>query len=345
MRTDVTLNTLFVLTPGAYVRRDHKTVKVMVDGKVGVTVPIHHLEGIVIVGRTALSSGLLKLCAENGVYVSILDEKGRFVARVDNGTSGNVLLRRRQFRLADDTTFSCELAKRFVAGKIRNARNNLLRAAREVSDDDQIGILRQAAEELAYTLQALPSAGDLDTIRGYEGEAARAYFRAMSKWIRVSEPAMAFKGRFRRPPRDPVNAMLSFAYSILLHDVISALAAVGLDPFVGFLHADRPGKPSLALDLMEEMRPLICDRLVAALLNRKQFKMADFAVEPTGVVQMSDRARRKFLAAYIERKKQTVTHPLLGKEVMYGEIPLVQAKILARYLRGDVQDYVPCVLK
>jgi CRISPR-associated protein Cas1 len=267
------------------------------------------------------------------------------VARVDAPGSGNVLLRREQHRQADQPAVCAKLAKQFVAGKVRNARQVIQRAARESDVAEDTARLDAASHRLARALGALEPATDCDVIRGHEGDAARAYFEVFSAMVRQGRETFAMEQRNRRPPLDPVNALLSFVYALLLHDCVAALTAVGLDPSVGFLHEDRPGRPSLALDLMEEFRPLVADRLVLSLINRKQVEAGGFVKRDGGAVEMSDATRRAVIEAYQARKQEEVTHPALEQTVRVAELPFLQARLLARCLRGDLPAYPPCVLK
>lgn len=342
---EVQLNTLYILTRGTTLRRDHLTIRVELERQTKLSVPIHQLESVAVFGMSHVTSGVLQLCAEHGVAISFLTESGRLLSRLDAPGSGNVLLRRTQFRWADDPGHRAEIARAIVAGKVHNARNLLLRAAREtdVAEDQQT--LQAAIQRLADVIPALASLTDVDTIRGHEGDAARVYFEAFPSLVRQHRDAFRLNGRSRRPPLDPVNALLSFVYALLVNDCVSAAAAAGLDPSVGFLHVDRPGRPGLALDLMEEFRPLLADRLVLALVNRQQVKPDDFTTQDGGAVQMTEAARRTVLAAYQQRKREEVSHPLLGQKVGIGRLPFLQARILARHLRGDLPAYVPCVVK
>jgi CRISPR-associated protein Cas1 len=338
-------NTLYVQTQGAYVGRDHETVRVKVDGQVRLTVPLHHLEGIVCFGRVSVSPGLLAVCAERPLHISYLSEHGRFLARVVPATSGNVLLRRQQYRLADQPESCLRLGKAIVAAKIQNCRTLLLRSARETEQETAAEELRQAAVKLACALQTLAEAGTLDSVRGCEGDAARNYFAAFNAMIRQQREAFSMTERSRRPPLDPLNALLSFLYAILTNEMAGALEGVGLDPAVGFLHVDRPGRLSLALDLVEEFRPLLADRLALALINLRQVRGDGFQTQPGGAVVMDDKTRRAVLTALTQRKREEVLHPLLGEQVSIGLLPHIQARLLARCLRGDIEDYPALVLK
>lgn len=340
---EILQNTLYVMTQGAYIRRDHLTVQVEIEEKVRMAVPLHNLKSIVAFGQVMVSPGLMGGCAEHGVSLTFLSETGRLLARVDGPVSGNVLLRREQFRWADRKEKALNLGKAFVAGKLQNARAALLRSAREANGD--AAALTRAAESQATGIRRLEAAQDLDVVRGIEGAAAREYFGAMGSMIRHDRDSFAMSGRTRRPALDRMNSLLSFLYALLLADCAGALAGAGLDPNVGFLHADRPGKPSLALDLMEEFRPLLADRLAVTLVNRRQIQADGFVVRDGGAVEMKDSTRREVVGAWRERKIDQITHPLLEQSMRVGLLAHTQARILARVIRGDLADYVPCWLK
>jgi CRISPR-associated protein Cas1 len=342
---DVQLNTLYVVTRAATLRRDHLTVRVEVERQARLVVPIHQLESVAVFGGVHVTPAVMALCAEHGVAVNFLSESGRLLCRVDAPCSGNVLVRREQYRRADQEDRRTEVARGVVAGKVHNARNLLLRAARETEVVDDQTVLSAAAARLADTLPALGRAADVDSVRGYEGDAARVYFDTFPALVRQNREAFRPNGRTRRPPLDPMNALLSFLYGLLLADCSAAAAAAGLDPSVGFLHVDRPGRPGFALDLMEEFRPLVADRLALTLVNRQQVKPSGFVTREGGAVQMDEATRRVVLAAYQQRKREEVTHPLLDQKAPVGRLPFLQARIMARHLRGDLQTYVPCVLK
>ena len=342
---EIQLNTLFVLTRGATVSRDHITLKVLVDRQVKLTVPIHQLDGLAVFGGIHVTPAAMALCAEHCVAVSFLTESGRLLARVDAPGSGNVLLRREQFRAADDEGKRAAIARAIVAGKIHNTRNLLLRAAREAAAAEDSQPLAAAAVRLGDSLPAVGAAADADSVRGYEGDAARVYFENFKHMVRQNRDSFTPNGRTRRPPLDRMNALLSFLYGMLRHDCAAALQAAGLDPSVGFLHVDRPGRPGLALDLMEEFRPLIADRVALALVNRQQVTADGFAVRDGGGVEMSEATRRTVIAEYQKRKRDEVTHPTLEQKCPVGRLWFLQARILARVLRGDLAEYVPCILK
>jgi CRISPR-associated protein Cas1 len=316
-----------------------------VDGVIRLAVPLHNLQAVTLFGNVMVSPGAMELCADAGVSMTFLSENGRLLARVDGPVSDNVLLRRKQFRQADHVAACTALARNFVAGKIQNCRANLLRAARDSAPADDQEPLRWAAEELASAIRRLEFTQTLDEIRGTEGNAARIYFGVFGSMIRAEREHFSPKGRTRRPPLDPCNALLSFVYALLVADCMAALVASGLDPNVGFLHSDRPGRPSLALDLMEEFRPMLADRLVLTLLNRRQVSNTDFIVREGGAVEMSEKAKKLVVSSWQERKQETVTHGLLGCSMRVGLLPHAQARILARTIGGEMESYIPCTLK
>lgn len=337
------LNTLFVLSPGAYVSKDHRNLLVKVDGEIRIRVPIHGLASVACFGHTMMSPEAMGSSAAAGVHVAFFSQTGRFVARVEGLGRGSLALRRSQLKATEDEQQAREVARSIVLGKIANSRQLLLRRAREADEPSSAARLASAADHLSRLMPSLQGAATLDAIRGYEGDAAARYFAVFGDCITAD--GFSFDGRTRRPPRDPVNALLSFSYAILLNDCVSALAGVGLDPDAGFLHRDRPGRPSLALDLMEELRSAFADRLVLAVLNRGQVGIGDFTTEPTGGVSMSESARRDFLASYQTRKQEEVTHPFLHRAVPWALIPHLQARLLARHLRGDLDAYPPFVAR
>jgi CRISPR-associated protein Cas1 len=302
-------------------------------------IPIRNLEGLVCFGQVSCSSFLMSLCSEFGVGMSFLTENGRFLARVYGPVTGNVLLRKAQFKASENPGLSTELARSIVLAKIANSRNVLLRAARESEAGAARGALEFAAMRLDSILGDVSRAGQLDTVRGYEGDAARTYFSVFSHLIVASKAEFQFDGRTRRPPLDNVNALLSFVYTLLTHDVASALEARGLDPAVGFLHRDRPGRAGLALDLVEELRPVLADRLVLSLINRRQISASGFRKTETGAVLMDDETRREVLVAWQKRKQEEVVHPFLQERVPIGLFPHIQATLLSRHLRGDLDGY------
>jgi CRISP-associated protein Cas1 len=342
---EVQLNTLYVVTRAAALHRDHLTIRVVAERQTRLVVPIHQLESVAVFGGVRVTPAVMALCAERGVAVSFLTESGRLLCRVDAPASGNVLLRREQYRWADRPERRAEIARAVVAGKVHNARNLLLRAGRESDKAADQAALSAAAARLADALPAIGRADDVDSVRGHEGDAARVYFEAFPAMVRQNRDVFRLNGRTRRPPLDPMNALLSFLYSLLTADCTAAAAAAGLDPSVGFLHTDRPGRPGFALDLMEEFRPLLADRLALALVNRQQVKPSGFTTRDGGAVSMDDATRRAVVGAYQLRKREEVTHPLLEQKVPVGRLPFLQARIAARFIRGDLPAYVPCILK
>lgn len=339
------LNTLFVCTQGAYLKKDGEAVAVRVGGKVQLRCPFINLGGVVCFGRVAVSTPLLGALAKNGISVAFLSEYGRLLAVTRGFPSGNVLLRREQYRWADNPERSAEVARACVLGKLANCRILLRRAAREHRDPTAAQTLHAAAERMQVSLESLRQSLPLDSIRGIEGAAGADYFAVFSHFIQSNDSRFAFTTRSRRPPRDPVNALLSFTYALLLNDVRSACEAAGLDSSVGFLHRDRPGRPGLALDLMEEFRPLIADRVVLNVINRRQISPQDFQWQPSGAVLLSDKARRAVLQAFQERKNEVVAHPFLGEKMTLGLVLHIQARLLGHFIRGEINAYPPCVLR
>lgn len=339
------LNTLFISTQGAYLSAQRKTVVVTIDKEVRLRVPLHMLEGIVTFGRVSLSPFLMGRCSEHGIGISFLTQRGRFLARVQGPVSGNVLLRREQYRRADDLEFCSGVARVIIAAKTANARAVLQRAARDHPGKARTGRVRDCVRLIAERLSTLHSGLRLETLRGFEGELARSYFGVFDDLILHRKEHFFFDGRSRRPPTDAVNAMLSFVYTLLTHDMCSALESVGLDPQVGFLHRDRPGRPGLALDLIEEFRAFVADRLVLSVINRRQVQPTGFHESETGAVQMTDSTRKAVLVAYQERKQETICHPFLNEKTTVGMLIHLQALIFARFLRGDLDGYPPFISK
>jgi CRISP-associated protein Cas1 len=333
------LNTLYVTTQGAYLAREGETVAVKVEQEARLRVPIHTLIGIVCFGQVSCSPFLLGLCGERGVAVSFLSEHGRFLARVQGPVQGNVLLRREQYRWADREDRSAGVARAVVLAKVANSRTAVLRARRENPGGAGVEDMEGAARRLLWLLEEVGRAGTLDEIRGHEGEAGRVYFGVFDHMITAQKQDFFFRGRNRRPPRDNMNALLSFIYTLLAHDVTSALEGVGLDPAVGFLHRDRPGRPSLGLDLMEELRPVVADRLALSLVNRRQVQGNGFRRQEGGGVTMDEGTRKEVLVAYQKRKQEELVHPFLDERLAYGLIPHAQALLLARAVRGNLDGY------
>ncbi|HUE02857.1 MAG TPA: type I-C CRISPR-associated endonuclease Cas1c [Bryobacteraceae bacterium] len=333
------LNTLYVTTQGAYLAKDGETVLVRVEEESRLRVPIHTLGSIVCFGRVSCSPALMGMCAEKGVGLAFLTENGRFLARVEGPVSGNVLLRREQYRRADDEGRTAEIARAVVIAKVANCRTVLLRAAREKPESAGCADLEAAALRLLRLGETLQKPLALDTVRGHEGDAARVYFEVFDHLIVEAKDAFFFRARSRRPPLDNMNALLSFLYTLVTHDVAAALEGVGLDPAVGYLHVDRPGRPSLALDLVEELRPVLADRLGLSLVNRRQVRAEGFRRTESGAVEMDEGTRKEVLVGYQKRKQEEVMHPFLKERVAFGIVPHVQAMLLARFLRGDLDGY------
>lgn len=339
------LNTLYVTTPESYLHLDNETLRIEVARETRLRVPLHHLSAVVCFGHVSVSLPLMHKLADSGISLVLLDTHGRFKARLEGAVSGNVLLRQVQHRLAGDAAFALNVARNCVAGKLRNCRQVLLRGAREAKVAEDATILARGAADLAAALRALPDAGDPDTLRGVEGEAARQYFAALNALIRSSaRESFRMDGRSRRPPRDRINALLSFVYSLLMNDCRSAVEVCGLDPQIGFLHVVRPGRAALALDLMEEFRAF-ADRLVLSLINRGQIGADDFVRREGGAVLLESDARKTVLVAYQERKQENLTHPLLNETIPLGLLPYLQARLLARTLRGDAAEYLPYLVR
>lgn len=339
------LNTLYVTTQGSYLHLDHDTMRVEVERETVLRVPLLQLGAVVCFGNVLLSPMLMHRCADDGRAVTWLDRNGKFKARLEGQVSGNVLLRRAQYDALCDPDRAREIARCCAAGKMQNARRVLLRAAREAIAPEDAGALRIAAAETAFAITATARAESTDVIRGHEGIAAKAYFAVLARMVRAEREAFTPNGRSRRPPRDRMNAMLSFLYTLVLSDCVAALAGVGLDPQVGYLHVLRPGRPALGLDLLEEFRAPVADRLALSLINRRQLQPDDFEEQPGGAIYLSDTGRRTVIIAYQERKKEEVPHPFLGRKLALGLVPHVQARLLARHLRGDLEHYPPWLVR
>ena len=339
------LNTLFVTTQGAYLSKEGETVVVRIEREVRLRVPIHTIGGIVCFGNILCSPFLLGFCAERDVAVSFLTEQGRFLARVQGPVSGNVLLRREQYRRADDMYISAQMAKSVLTGKFANCRTVLQRALRDHSGKLNVDELREASKKIGYSLERIQQNLPLNVLRGIEGEVSRTYFSIFDHLIISHKKDFTFHERNRRPPLDRVNCLLSFLYTLILHDVCSALESVGLDPAVGFLHRDRPGRPGLALDMMEEFRPFLADRLTLSLINMNQVQKEGFDEMESGAVLMDDETRKTVLVAYQKRKQDKIFHPFIGEKVTIGLLFHMQALLLARCLRGDLVGYPAFIWK
>ena len=336
------LNTLYVTKDDAYIHRERETLVIEVERQKVMQLPVLSINGLVAIGRVMMSPGAMALCAEKNIAVSFLTGHNRFLAQVTGKQSGNVLLRRAQYRIADDAERCREIVRCIVAAKITNTRTGLQRALRNHPESDNEGKMAAAIERLARIKKNVAAADSSDTLRGYEGEAAREYFSVFNTLIR-SENGFALEKRSRRPPLDPVNALLSFLYTLLCHDCRGACEAVGLDPAVGFLHRDRPGRPGCALDLMEEFRAIVADRVVLTLINRKQITSKQFNTQESGAVMMNEACRKTVLEQWQKRKQEEVTHPVLNEKMPLGLAFHAQAQLLARHLRGDL-DFYPASL-
>lgn len=335
------LNTLYVTTPESFLHRDGENVIVKVNNEEKFRIPIHNLEGIVCFGYMGASPQLMRLCTENNVGLSFLTSHGYFLARVNGRTRGNVLLRRTQYRVADSVDDSLNIAKCFITGKIINCRTVLGRGIRDHEDFIKCDEINFVEDLLIDNLLRIDECDNSDTLRGIEGNCAKFYFNVFDELILKQKDDFYLSERNRRPPLDNMNALLSFLYTLLAHDVESALETVGLDPYVGFFHTDRPGRASLALDVMEELRPFMADRLALNLVNLKQLRGADFLKKENGGVLMTDTGKKEVLGAWQKRKQDQIVHPYLNEKISVGLIPYVQAMLLARFLRGDIDGYPP----
>lgn len=339
------LNVLYVTSPDAYLAKDGENVLVLVGEETKLRIPVHNLEGIVCFGYTGASPALMHLCVERNVGLSFHSESGRFLARATGKVSGNVLLRRKQYRIADSQEESLQFAKGFVFGKIFNCRCVLQRFLRDHGDKGVFQDVQDSVRFLSLQLQKVVNCQNVDILRGIEGESARSYYGVIDNLVLEEKEVFRFSGRSRRPPLDPINAILSFLYTLLAHDCSSALETVGLDPQVGFLHRERPGRPSLALDLMEELRPYLVDRLTLSLINNRQVDAKGFITKESGGVIMNEEMRKMIITSWQKRKQEEIMHPFLGEKIAIGLIPYAQAMLLARHLRGDLDAYPPFLMK
>lgn len=333
------LNTLYITTQKTYLHKKGEAVEVIVEDKVLATIPLITLDSIVCFGNISVSPFLLGACPEHNVTISFLSETGKFLARVQGPVAGNVLLRKAQYRISDDLDKSAVIAKYFITGKIANQKTVLQRAIRDHKDKVDVQKIQKAVLELTSSLNKVLKESDLNTIRGIEGDAAETYFSVFNELIISQKDEFVFEGRNRRPPLDNVNALLSYVYTLLYHDMISALEVVGLDPAVGFMHRDRPGRLSLALDLVEEFRAFFADRLVLNLINRNEISAKQFEKTASGAVVMDDTARKTVITAYQKRKEVVITHPYVEKKMHLAILFHTQAQLLARYIRGDIEGY------
>jgi len=339
------LNVLFVTSPNSYLTRDGENIVIQIDGEEKMRLPIHTLEGIVCFGYAGASPALMSLCAKRGVGLSFNNEYGKFLARVSGEVQGNVLLRKKQYRYSDNEEESIKIARNCVQAKILNCRNVLQRAIRDHGSIVDITSLDDISSRLLNSTRQIERAENIDSLRGIEGDAAKCYFSVFNELILKQKDDFYMESRNKRPPKDFLNALLSFLYTLLAHDVQSALETVGLDAYVGFLHKDRPGRPSLALDLMEELRPILADRMVLSLINRQQINKKGFTIKENGAVLMDDATRKEVLQSWHKRKQEEITHPFLQEKMAIGLIPYAQAMLLARYLRDDLDGYPAFILK
>lgn len=339
-------NTLYVMTPHAYAHLDNSTVRIEVEREKKLQVPLHHIGGLVCFGDVMVSPGLMHRLAEEGKSLVLLDMYGRFKARLEGPVSGNILLRQAHHHMAKNETFLLEFARAVVAGKLKNSRTNLQRGARETADLEEGVAIGRVVDNLAASLRAAAVGSSLDVLRGIEGEAARGYFDAMNLIVKSqAREFFSLNGRTRRPPMDRFNALISFLYSMLMNDCRSACETVGLDAQLGFLHVVRPGRAALALDLQEEFRSVLADRLALTLINRNQISADDFDEREGGAVMLSDKGRRVVIAAWQDRKQEEITHPLTGEKIPIGLLPFIQARFMARTIRGEMEGYLPYLAK
>jgi len=339
------LNTLYITSPNRYLALDGENVVVYEEKDEIGRVPLHNLEAIVTCGYTGASPGLMGACASRNISLCFLSASGRFMARVIGETKGNVTLRKQQYILSDSEVESNKIARNFITGKIYNARWILERATRDYPLRLDVEKLKRTSGMLKNSIMMVSESENLEHLRGIEGEAASVYFAVFDDLILQQKDDFSFQIRNRRPPLDNVNALLSFVYTLLASTCASALEAVGLDPYVGFLHRDRPGRASLALDLMEELRAVLADRFVLTLINKKVVLGVGFTKKENGAVTMDDDTKREVLKAWQTRKQETIKHPFLDEKVEWGMVPYVQALLLARYLRGDLDEYPPFMWK
>ena len=339
------LNILYVTTDGAYLAKDGENVVISVDGEIKMQLPIHTLEGLVCFGYCGASPALMHFCAESGVGLSFHDPYGKFLARIQGPVQGNVLLRRRQYQAAMEPGTAMDISRNIISAKVVNARGVLLRAVRERPGDEIAEEMKTVADKLKGALGDIQSAHESERLRGIEGDCARLYFSVFGHMVLQQQNDFIFSGRTKRPPTDRLNALLSFLYTMLAHDVQSALESVGLDPYMGFLHQPRPGRPSLALDLMEEFRAVLADRVALSLVNKRQLNAKSFVVKENGAVLLDKDHKKTVLETWFNRKKDIVQHPFLGEKMEVGLLPYAQALLLARYLRGDLEAYPPYIQK
>ena len=336
------LNTLYITTPEAYLSKDGLNVVVSVNKDEMFRIPIMNVESIVTFGYMGASPGLMKLCMDNNVSLVFMTPQGRFIGRIQGATQGNVLLRKKQYSLSEDENVALHLAKLFITGKVFNTRGILQRYIRDNGADEEV---EDVIKQLDWQKKRILLAENMDILRGEEGHAANTYFEVFNHLILHQKDDFPFNGRSRRPPKDEVNAMLSFVYTLIANDVAAALESVGLDPYVGFMHTLRPGRTSLALDMMEELRAYLGDRLVLSMINRKQVTKKDFIRQSDESFVMTDNCRKELITTWQNRKKETIEHPYLKEKIPIGLLPYTQALLLARFLREDLDDYPVFLMK
>lgn len=336
------LNILYVTTPEAYLSKDGLNIVISVKQQEIFRIPAINIEGIVTFGYMGASPGLMKLCSDNGISLTFLSPQGRFISRVQGQTKGNVLLRKKQYQLSDDGEWSLSVSKLMIGAKIQNYRNILMRYMRDYGENMDVV---NAVRDLNVAKRHALIAKDKGELMGFEGIASNTYFNVMPLMILNQRDAFPFHGRSRRPPKDAVNAMLSFAYTLIANDMSAAIETVGLDPYVGFLHTLRPGRTSLALDMMEELRAYLGDRFVLSLINRRQIAPSDFLTQGDKGVVMTDNGKKAFIAAWQSRKRETIQHPYLNEKVEIGLLPHVQSMLMARYIRNDIDNYPVFLIK
>lgn len=335
------LNTLFVTTPEAYISKDGQNVVISLNQREIFRIPALNLEAIITFGYMGASPGVMKLCCDNGIALTFLSPSGQFIGRLQGPVKGNVLLRTRQYQIANDPNQALPIAKICIAAKIQNYRNILRRFIRDYGQNDPVTAAADALDN--FKRQALHTS-DAQSLIGIEGIASNAYFAVLPHLILQQKADFPFSGRNRRPPKDAVNALLSFAYTLITHDMTAALESVGLDPYVGFLHALRPGRTSLALDLIEELRAYLGDRFILSLINKRQITPAHF-IQQAQTITLTDEGRKAIITAWQQRKRETITHPFLNQTIEIGLLPYIQAMLLARFIRTDIDAYPPFLIK
>lgn len=335
------LNTLFISTPECYLSLDGNNVVVLKDGNTLFRIPVCNLEGIVAFNYLGASPKLMQYCTENNIYISFMSPSGRFLAGVHGKIKGNVLLRKKQYLMSEDEDFSLNISKNFIIAKLYNSRYEINRSIRDNQTKMDVSRLTNASDKLKLIINKIPECKSFDDLRGIEGDSARLYFSVFNDMVIQQKNDFVFKGRTKRPPLDFINAMLSFGYSLLAHDVAAALHSVGLDPYVGFYHTDRPGRISLALDIMEEFRAVLVDRFVLTLINLKQINKSHFLQKESNSIIFTEIGRKVFLSEWQQKKQNKIYHHFIGEKIKIGLFPYVQALVLSRYLRGEINDYVP----